>query len=165
MTTPAIKTKLIVGADSISKELGSIKTASTKLDTRLQVVGLSILSHIEEHHNITLFNDLLSSMGKGHRKSAMVDWALKFGQIAQNVGKDGKLDPTCPYKWDKVKVTDLVAAEEMPWFDCKPEKLEEVLDLQKMLAAILRKASKEGAQITPGQEELLKGLKALAPVK
>lgn len=160
-----IKTKLLVGTAVIEKELGSIKVAAAKLDTRLQVVGMSILAHINEHHNITLFNSLLDSMGKGHRKAAMVDWALKFGQVSQNKGADGKLDKDMPYKWDKSKVTDLVAAEEMPWYDCKPDKLDEVLDIQKMIAAIIRKATKEGAQIEPGQEELLSNLKALAPAK
>lgn len=155
-----IKTKLFVGTAVIQKELGLIKSASAKLDQRIQVAGLSILAHINEHHNITLFTELLESMGKGHRKAAMIEWAMKFGQISQNL-IDGKLDKETPYKWDKLKTTDMVGAEEMPWFDCKPEKLDEVVDFQKMLMALIKKATKEGAKLADGQEDLVKRAQAL----
>lgn len=157
-----IKTKLIVGTAALTTECGLVKKAAAKLDQRVQVLGLSILAHIDEHHNITLFTTLMDSLSKGQRKTAMLDWAMKFGQISQNLDKEGKLDKDQPYKWDKSKKTDLMAAEEMPWFECKPEKLDEVLDVGKMLQAILRKASKPDAKLAEGSAELLTKLQALA---
>lgn len=138
----AIKTKLFTGTAVIQKELVLIKAASAKLDQRIQVAGMSILAHINEHHNITLFNELLDSMGKGHRKTAMVEWALANGQISKNE-VDGKLDKDCPYKWDKSKKTNLQAAEDKPWFEFKPENLDETFDFQKMLLSLLSKADKQ----------------------
>lgn len=139
----AIKTKLFTGTAVIQKELVSIKAASAKLDMRIQVAGMSILAHINEHHNITLFNELLDSMGKGHRKTAMVEWALANGQISKNMDEDGKLDKDCPYKWDKTKTTNLLAAEDKPWFEFKPENLDDTFDFQKMLMSLLSKADKQ----------------------
>ncbi len=160
-TTATIKTKLIVGTAALTKELGLIKTASAKLDQRIQVAGLSVLAHVAEHHNITLFNDMLDSMGKGHRKTAMVDWALKFGPVSHNVDAEGKPVKDMPFKWDKSKKLDLVAAEEMPWFECKPEKLDEVIDFGKLLAALIKKASKPDAKLSEGSRELLAKAQAL----
>lgn len=160
----AIKTTLIVGTAALTKECALVKTASAKLDQRIQVLGMSVLAHVAEHHNITLFNDLLDSMGKGHRKTAMVDWALKFGTVSQNVDKEGKVDKEQPFKWDKSKTLNLVGAEEMPWFECKPEKLDEVLDFGKLLAALIKKASKPDAKLSEGSAELLAQIKAIAPV-
>lgn len=142
--TTALKTKLISDTAGIRKELASIKTAAAKLDTRLQVVGMSILAHIAEHHNITLFTDLLDSMGKGHRKTAMVEWALANGTISKNE-VDGKLDKEKPYKWDKSKALNLLAAEDKPWFEFKPENLDDTFDFQKMLMALISKANKKAS--------------------
>lgn len=165
-TVTAIKTKLFVGAAVIQKELGLIKSASAKLDMRIQVAGLSVLAHVAEHHNITLFNDLLDSMGKGHRKTAMVEWALKSGTIKKNE-VDGKLDKECPYKWDGSKTLNLAQAEETPWFNFKPENLDDTFDFAKMLGALLNKAAKQQSK-DPSKlvnAELLDQVKALVPAK
>lgn len=162
----AHKTKLIIGSPLITKELASIKTAAAKLDTRLQVVGMSILAHVAEHHNISLFNQLLDSMGKGHRKTAMVEWALANGTISKNE-VDGKLDKDMPYKWDKSKTLNLLAAEDKPWFDFKPENLDDTFDFQKMLQSLLNKAAKQQSK-DPSKlvnAELLDSVRALVPAK
>ena len=169
MTTPTvavIKTKLFVGTSVIQKELGLIKAASAKLDQRIQVAGLSVLAHVAEHHNITLFNELLDSMGKGHRKTAMVEWALKSGTISKNE-IDGKLDKEQPYKWDKTKTLNLPQAEECAWFNFKPENLDETFDFAKMLGALLNKAAKQESKDPTKlvNAELLASVRALVPAK
>jgi hypothetical protein len=165
-TVTAIKTKLFIGTAVIQKELGLIKAASAKLDQRIQVAGLSVLAHIDEHHNITLFNELLDSMGKGHRKTAMVEWALKSGTISKNE-VDGKLDKEQPYKWDKTKTLNLAQAEETPWFNFKPENLDDTFDFAKMLGALLSKAAKQHSKDPTKliNAELLDQVKALVPAK
>lgn len=160
-TAASFKTKLIVGTAALTTECGLVKKASAKLDQRIQVLGMSVLAHVAEHHNITLFDTLLDSMGKGHRKTAMVDWAMKFGTISHNKDAEGKPVKDQPFKWDKTKSLDLVAAEEMPWFDCKPEKLDEVLDFGKLLAALIKKASKPDAKLSEGSAALLAKAQAL----
>lgn len=169
MTTPTvavIKTKLFVGTSVIQKELGLIKAASAKLDQRIQVAGLSVLAHVAEHHNITLFNELLDSMGKGHRKTAMVEWALKSGTISKNE-VDGKLDKDQPYKWDKSKTLNLPQAEECAWFNFKPENLDETFDFAKMLTSLLNKAAKQESKDPTKlvNAELLASVRALVPAK
>lgn len=165
-TVTTIKTKLFVGTAVIQKELGLIKSASAKLDQRIQVAGMSVLAHVAEHHNITLFNELLDSMGKGHRKTAMVEWALANGTISKNE-VDGKLDKDMPYKWDKSKTLNLTTAEEKPWFDFKPENLDDTFDFQKMLQSLLTKAAKQQSK-DPSKlinAELLDSVRALVPAK
>lgn len=168
MTTKTAMTgiKLFVGTAAIQKELGSIKTASAKLDQRIQVAGLSVLAHVAEHHNITLFNELLDSMGKGHRKTAMVEWALKSGTISKNE-VDGKLDKDMPYKWDKSKTLNMEQAADVAWFNFKPENLDDTFDFAKMLGALLNKAAKQQSK-DPAKllnAELLDKVKALVPAK
>lgn len=165
-TQTAIKTKLFTGTAVIEKELGSIKAASAKLDMRLQVAGLSVLAHVAEHGNITLFNTLLDSMGKGHRKTAMVEWALKSGTISKNE-VDGKLDKDCPYKYDKTKTLNLPQAEELAWFNFKPENLDDTLDFAKLLGALLNKASKQMSKDPTKlvNAELLAKVRELVPAK
>lgn len=155
---------LIIGTDAIRAEFKSIAAAGKKLDGRIQVAGLSVLHHINEHGDVTvatqLVNELFGSLSKGHRKQAMVDWLVKFGKVKLNEDVASKKEK--PFLYDKATKTDMEGAAAMPWYDCKPDDIKQVLDVAKLLAMLVGKTKKEGAQIAEGQEELISKLVALS---
>lgn len=148
MTTTANKLPtLIVGTEALRKEFTSIAAAGKKLDGRIQVAGLSVLSHIDQHGDVTvataLVNELFGALSKGHRKGAMVEWLVKYGKVKLNIDETTK--KVQPFLFDKAGKTNLQGACDEPWFDCKPEKIDEDFDFHKLLAALLSKAAKKNA--------------------
>lgn len=158
-TTKALPT-LIVGTDALTKSIESIIRRGNKLQDEVQVLGLSLLAHINEHSNVTLLNKLVLEFPKGLRRNALVEWALANGKVKLNEGEDKK---TLPLLFDKTKATNLDKANDKPWFDFKPEKpVDECFDFAKMLAVLVGKASKS-TNLADGQAELLAAAKALLP--
>lgn len=166
MTKNTIPT-LIIGTEALRKEFTSIAAAGKKLDGRIQVAGLSVLSHIEQHGDVTvataLVNELFGALSKGHRKAALTDWLVKYGKVKLNT--DDATRKAQPFLYDKSATTDLQGGVDEPWFDCKLDKDPVDLDFAKLLAALLAKASKPDAKLVPGQEELLAAVRALVPAK
>ncbi|ANH51111.1 hypothetical protein FDH02_gp35 [Pseudomonas phage VSW-3] len=148
MTTKAnAMPTLIVGTEALRKEFTSIAAAGKKLDGRIQVAGLSVMSHIDTHGDVTvataLVNELFGALSKGHRKAAMVEWLVKYGKVKLNTDEATK--KAQPFLFDKSAKTNLQGACDEPWFDCKPEKLDEDFDFNKLLLALLSKAAKKNA--------------------
>lgn len=138
---------LIIGTEALRKEFTSIAAAGKKLDGRIQVAGLSVMSHIDTHGDVTvataLVNELFGALSKGHRKAAMVEWLVKYGKVKLNIDEATK--KVQPFLYDKAATTNLQGAVDEPWFDCKPEKLDEDFDFNKLLMALLSKAAKKNA--------------------
>lgn len=157
--------KLIIGTDELRREFTLIAAAGKKLDTRIQVAGLSVLHHINEHGDVTvatsLVNELFGSLSKGHRKQAMVEWLVKYGKVKLNEDAATKKDK--PFLYDKATKTDMAGAQAEPWYDCKPDNEVKDLDFLKLLSALITKATKDGAKVVPGQEELIAKAKLLIP--
>lgn len=158
---------LIIGTDALRKEFGLIAAAGKKLDERIQVAGLSVMSHIDQHGDVTvatsLVNELFGSLSKGHRKQAMVDWLVKFAKVKLNTDESTK--KVQPFLYDKEAKTQLQEACDMPWYECKPDNEIKDLDFLKLLSALVAKATKDGAKVLPGQEELVAKAKLLLPTK
>lgn len=158
---------LIVGTDNLRKEFVLIAAAGKKLDHRIQVAGLSVMDHIDKHGDITvatqLVNELFGSLSKGHRKQAMVEWLVKYAKVKLN--EDAATKKTQPFLFDKLSKTNLQGAMDEPWYDCKQDAEVVDLDFLKLLSALIAKATKEGAKVVPGQEELVAKAKLLIPAK
>lgn len=122
-----------------------------------QELALSCLQHLADHGDIGFCNRLYLSMPKGTKSSAMASWLLTYGQLEANTDKATKA--SAPFKFSREKATDVEGAAADPWFEHKPEpSADQVFDLQKALAAVLRKASKASHV---EHSELLEGLMAL----
>lgn len=160
--TKAIKLPtLIEGAANLSKEFDLIKAAGAKLDARIQVAALSVISHIEKCGDVTVATGLMDAMPQGSRKTALIEWFLAHGKMRQNVDKAGKVNKDLPWLFDKSKETKLELGTENPWYTFKPEKLdEEAFDFQGLLASLLKRAEKAAAS---GKE--VKGADVLARIK
>lgn len=122
-----------------------------------QKLGIAALAHLQAHGDIGFVNRLYLAMPKGSKSTAMVSWLLTYGALQANTDKTTK--GTSPFKFDREKVTDVEGASKDPWYDHKPEPdADKVLDLQKLLVAILKKAAKaENIE----HRELLEGIRSL----
>lgn len=163
---PAVKAPaLLTGTAAIDKAILSIGNRGKKLDADIQICGLSVLAHVEQHGDITLFTKLYMAMPAGSRRNAIVDWAVQFGKIDVNLNADKK---ERPFLFARGKRTDLEAAMAKPWYECKPEKaLDEEFDFVAKLQSLLAQASKarESGKPIKGAEQLDKiiGFCAIAP--
>lgn len=118
--------KFTTGMDhkAITLAIASIKTRGAKLDSDIQLTGLSILAHIQKHREVSLFGQLYAAMPQGSRKNALLKWALAFGAITVNMDK--KTSKDTPFLFNKERAdseagTDLAGATAKPWFLFKPE--------------------------------------------
>lgn len=154
--------KLIVGTQAISKAVVSIKTRGAKLDADIQLAGVSILAHIEEHGNVTLLNDLMAALPKGARKNAMAEWAMANGKVRLNEGPNRK---DMPFLYDKARITSIDKAWEKPWYDFAPTPdLIQSFDVQAAVAKILKQvasARKANPDVKIEGEALLEQLAAM----
>lgn len=131
---------LIVGTADLNKAIDSVIARGKKLDDSIQLLGLSLLSHTQDHGDITLMNRLLVSFPKGSRRNAFAEWALKFGKFMLNTGADKK---DVPFHYAKERTTDLEGAKGIMWTEFKPEPdIDQVFDFGAMLQALLKKADK-----------------------
>lgn len=105
---------------AIEAAIKSIATRGASLDKDIQFTGLSVLAHIQQHKEPSLFIKLYNALPKGSRSNALVAWSLAFGQIEVNEDKETKKDR--PFLFAANKVTDLAQASEKPWFDFKKPK-------------------------------------------
>ena len=141
---PVLKAALIVGTVELNKAIDSVINRGKKLDDSIQLLGLSLLGHTDEHGDITLMNRLLVSFPKGSRRNAFAEWALKFGKFQLNTGADKK---DVPFHFAKERTTDLLGAEGMMWTEFKPEQdLDKVFDFGALLQALIKKADQATAK-------------------
>lgn len=160
-----LKTKLIVGTSDINTAIAAIQKAGKKLDGMIQVAGMSVLAHIEQHSDITLFEGLWAAMPQGARKNALAEWAFKFGKLEANLDKNTAAIK--PFLYSREKKTNLQGAEAEPWFKFKPEpKVADCFDFTKMIGMLMAKADKAAKDGTPvaGEAQLKAVRAALAAV-
>lgn len=153
------KKTLIVGNALIAKAIASIANRGAKLDADIQLAGVSVLAHIEQHGDITLLNQLYQALAKGARKNAFAEWAMACGKVVLNEGPNRK---DVPFLYSKDKATMLDLAWEKPWFEYKPEPdLITVFDVQAAVAKIIKQvasARKANPDVEIKGEALLEAL-------
>lgn len=163
MTSNTKAVTLLVGDAAISKAIASIQKRGAALDASIQLAGVSILQHIDLHHNVTLLADLFHALPKGARKNAFAEWAMACGKVIVNEGQDRK---TKPFLYADSKLTKLDLAWEKPWFDYKPEAdLVTAFDVQAAVAKILKQvtaARKANPDVVIKGAELLDGLTTMS---
>lgn len=132
--------KKMMTKDEIVDSIKSIESRGKKMDADIQRTAISILAHIEQHKEVSLFNKLYNALPKGARKSALTGWGLAFGKLEANAGDDKK---EAPFKYSRDKTTNLAQAAANPWYDFAPEKApDEMFDVRKALTALLNRAGK-----------------------
>lgn len=126
---------------AIETAIASIQRSGAKLDLSIQTVGLQAMAHFKEHGDIVYLNKLYLAMPKGSRRSALAVWFMAHSKAI--VSTDKLTKELAPFSVDKEKTFDLEAAEAMQWHEAKQEPaIDEVFDVQKALASLLRRAAK-----------------------
>lgn len=127
--------KLYTNAAEITSAIKSIKTRGVKLSQDIHKTGVSCLAHIEKHGDITLLNNLLAALPAGWRKNALIAWAEAHGKVSFDTKEKS-------FAYDKAKSTDIEGATMIAPEDFKPEAEYKPMDLDAMIAAIIKKAEK-----------------------
>ena len=155
-------TKGFMSKAEIEKAIVSVATRGKNLDRDIQLAGLSILNHVQEHGEVSLAVKLLNALPKGSRRTALVQWFLMFGKISVNTDKATSKD--FPLLFRKDGKTDLVGATETPWFDCKPEaNIADVFNFQKSFDTLLNRLKHAAAsgQKIEGDQAMIDAVLAL----
>jgi len=147
----------ITQVTTIRAAIAAIAESGKALDSKIQETALLVLSHVDQHGDVTLVNELYRAMPKGSRSASLVDWLLAFGKVRANTGKDKE---QAPFRFDGTKTTQIDEASLMPWHMMgKPErKPDEVFDVVKALESILRKAGKANAVTDPALVDRVRSL-------
>lgn len=153
MAQAKVKVPAFLDKAGIEKNIKSIATRGAMLDKDIQLTGVSILAHIDQHKEVSLFKKLYDALPKGSRSNALVAWGLAFGRIEVNLDKDTK--KAMPFLFAKDKETKVEDARNNPWFTFKKEKApSEVFDPAVAFVKFMErinKAIKEG-KVSPTDE-------------
>lgn len=131
----AIKFAANMDKAGIVAAIKSIEGRGSKLDGDIQLTGLSVLAHIEQHKEVSLFCKLYAAMPKGSRANALVAWAKACGMVAVNMDKE--TSKTIPFTFNKEGKTDLARATKEPWFTFRKEAApREAFSIEATIAAL-----------------------------
>lgn len=144
------KVTLLKGTAAINKAIASIATRGAKLDASIQLTGLSILAHVEEHGDTTLADRLFNAMPKGSRRVMLAEWFLAFGLMrtlsAKNKDDAIRIKGGAVFGIDRTRRTDMAGAEAKPWYAMKKERAAaEAFDAQASVKAVLARLTKAAA--------------------
>lgn len=144
--TETKKMKLIVDVKELGKFIDSIKKRASALDYDIHRAAVSIAQHVNIHHEVSLVNRLVDSLGKGHRANALRDWFCTFGKVAFDEEKQVFI--AAPK--DK-PLTDIEKAKLVPWYEFKKEAAFKPVNLAEELAKLVKRC--ETALATPDEEK------------
>lgn len=154
--------QIIKGTASINKAIDSIKNRGAKLDSSIQLAGLSVLAHASEHGDTTCADRLILAMPKGARKLALVEWMLAYGQVRKldpkNADEAIRIKGGQTFAIDRSRTLDIDSAQGKAWHEFKPEaSIATAFDAQAAVAALiarLKKAQDSGMSIEHKTEAL-----------
>lgn len=162
------KIELYKGAAAINKAIDSIKNRGAKLDTSIQLAGLSVLAHASEHGDTTCADRLVLAMPKGARKLALVEWMLAYGQMRKldqkQADEAARIKEGATFKLDRTRTLDMEAAQAKQWHEFKPEAaIATAFDAQAAVASLIARLKKaqEGGLAIEHKAEALAQAKAL----
>lgn len=154
---------LIVGAAAIQKAITSIAGRSAKLDRDIHIAAVSVIKHTAQHNDPDTTNKLVDALGKSARKQALVAWLLNYGAMSQD--EAGKLVYNVKRREAVLSDENIAAAEAEPFWEFAPEKAYVQFDLQKALAALMKKAeaalTKDEQDTSLVQPDVLAALRAV----
>lgn len=157
--TTQVQPKIITNQPELLKLIQSISVAGKKVDSMIQLAGVSALAHLKEHGDIGMVNRLYLALHKGARKAALSSWLLAHGAIVANT-EPSKAEK--PFNNTKDKTTNVEAAQADTWYNHKPDQEpDQVYDLAKAINAIIKKAS-TAKEVT--HSELLTQLQAMVTI-
>ncbi|ASZ71974.1 hypothetical protein HOS18_gp28 [Aeromonas phage CF7] len=128
----------ILADDKLDDLIAKVIKASTTLQDQIQKVAIAIMAHAYKHGDYSRANTLVTGLGSGVRRAALVEWFFKAGLKVNETTQafDGWQGAGFIEKhWERITATK--------WYDCKPEQVWAGFDLNAELARIIKRA--EGA--------------------
>lgn len=153
---------LLAGTAVIQGRIASIQKRAAKLDQEIHLVAVSCLVHAAEHGDVTLMQNLVGALGRSTRKQALIGWSINYGPFKLE-DKTGALVYDRSKRAQAMEESNLIAAEQGPFWDFISEKPYAQFDLSKAIAALLRKA--DHALQSPEQDASLVSPAALAELR
>jgi hemerythrin superfamily protein len=132
----AVKFELTMDVKKITAQISSISGRGKKWDRDVQTCALSIVQHVNEHHEVSLVNLLVDSMPKGSRSNALREWFVKHGKVVFN--EEDQIFMQVKTELRK----DFQLAIDEQWTECKPEPAFKPLDLQVQIDRLFDRAQK-----------------------
>lgn len=132
----ALIAKPTMTAAALDKAIAGVIDDSMKLQDRIQEVAVAIMLHCYKHNEFQRAQTLVDGLGKGVRRSALVDW-FKMAGLKVDEAKglfNGFNKAKMEDKWGKC------LAE--PWHTMKPENPFAGFDLEAELKRLIAKAEK-----------------------
>lgn len=164
-----------MNAAQIERSIKAISRFGKKMDTFIQDTALATVMHCHKHGEISLLHKLWSSMQdfKGARHRAMDAWMQKYAPVTM-VDPAKVPEDKFPFTLDTSRLLDEAGRNELAmeqgkpanhWYNMKPDpKLIDSLDINAMLAALLKKVDselKKDAKLPIKGEDLLSKLRTL----
>lgn len=145
MTKAIASTKVVIAAPTMTLKVMDAAIAgviddSMKLQDRIHEVAVAIMLHTYKHADFSRAQTLVDGLGKGVRRSALVEWFKAAGlKVSEQEQKfNGFNAKKMEDKWGKC------LAE--PWHTMKPENPFAGFDLDAELARLIAKAEKAMAK-------------------
>lgn len=136
-----------VSTDALDKAIAKVIKASTSLQADIQKVAIQIVAHAYKHGDYTRANTLVTGLGDGVRKVALVEWFNKCGMVVEDGANEftGFNKKYAEKHFDEMKGTN--------WWTLKPQRPFAGFDLMAEIARIVKKADKVQGDATLTDEE------------
>jgi hypothetical protein len=150
-TTPSVIT-LLTSVKAIETALDSIKKRGDELQRDTHVAACSILQHVGKHKDVRLITRLLDSLPNMTRKNAVKAWFEEFGPVAFDNEE---------VQYIKTGKTRLGDAMGNPFWDFQPEKPYVPVSVEKLLASMISKLTKDTKETGVRHDAVIRGLTML----
>ena len=148
---------------AINIQIKSISRRGVAWQEDVQMCALNILTHLDAHNDITLVNRLVAAMPVGARVNSLQAWFEKHsGKLEYN-------EETKEFGYVRhAEASDMEAATAEKWYDTIKPPAFKPLDLNKMIAGLIRKADKalaDESDLHVIDESTLTALRSLVEVE
>lgn len=156
------KQTLLVGTAAINKAIISIATRGKRLDADIQLAGLSVIAHVDQHGDTTLADKLVQAAPRGDARTALTSWLLAYSKM-RLLSKDNEQEKAAikegrVFQLDKSRTTDMQGATEKAWHEFKkPTTPQDAFDAQAAVMGViarLQSATSKGLTVKGRQEAL-----------
>ncbi len=119
----------------ITAQIQNIAKRGKAWQEDVQKCALNIVRHVNQHHEVSLVNQLIEAIPAGARANALREWFCKHGKVEFN-----EEDQVFLPSRDKAKPIEAALLEK--WYNCKPEPAFKAVDLDAAILQLIKRADK-----------------------
>ena len=127
-----------VSSDNVDKLIATAVRSVNSMQKAVQYAAVGVLMHAKKHGDYSKANELVKALGNGVRRKALVEFFVTFGGLVidaedANKGFTG---------WKGKEAISVEAAQEVAWWELKPEQPFKGFDLDKEIEKLVKRAEK-----------------------